>query len=161
AILLGTVLGCSKRADHTPAADGSASKNAASLPPGFVADVIALHPDQAWEILMSSLEPTTHALPSSLALYVGDLLGLRRNASELLLLRDFALGVLLEDGERMDWALAIPIMDPTQFMQRLESGTHPHFTHSGDGSNGPIFLQPSSPLPIAAELAMVEERLVI
>jgi len=160
-ILLSAVPGCSKGAPQKVGVDGAASRNAPSLPPGFVADFIALHPDQAWELLLSSLDATASALPSSLALYVGDLLGLPRSASELFYLREFALGALFEDGERMDWALGIPIMDATQFLQRLESGTHPHFSPSGDGAGGPIFLEPSSPLPIPAVLAMVDDRLVI
>jgi hypothetical protein len=160
-LLLVSLLSCSKRVAQNQGMDASAPKDPLALPPGFVADVIALHPDQAWDVLRSSLDATTSAIPSSLALYVGDLLGLPRNASELFYLREFAAGVLLEDEQRIDWVLAIPIMDASQFLQRLESGTHRHFTPTGDGATGPRFLEPSSPLPIAAELAMVDDRLVI
>ena len=132
--------GCKRSAKVEPA---SAEKALAPVPApdGLLSEIVVAHPDRTWELVRSSLGGAP-LVPSSPAVFLGDVLGLPVSALEQLDLNVPMTGAMVDVRGDVATVIAIHVKDGSKFVDVVTSPTG-RFT-KGTTDDGIVGLVPAA-----------------
>jgi hypothetical protein len=140
ALVLALSGGCKKAPQVDPAA-GERALAPVPAPEGLLSEVVIAHPDKTWDLVRSSLGGSP-LVPSSPAVFLGDVLGLPVSALEQLDLNLPIVGAVADMKDQVGAVVSIHVKDGARLVDLVTAPTG-RFT-KGDSENGVTLLAPTA-----------------
>jgi hypothetical protein len=140
ALFFAPAAGC-KRAPNVEPASGAQALAPVPAPDGLLSEIVVPHPDRTWDLVRASVGGSP-LVPSSPAVFLGDVLGLPVAALDQLDLVVPLVGALVDTKDEVSPVVGIHVKDGSRFVDLVTAPTG-RFT-KGDVENGVTLLAPTT-----------------
>src|SRR5215471_4803510 len=139
-VFLAAIGGC-KRTSNVEPASGERALAPVPTPDGLLSEIVIPHPDRTWELVRSSAGGSP-LVPSSPAIFLGDVLGFPVSALDQLDLIVPVVGALVDTKDDIVAVAGIHVKDGSRFIDLVTAPTG-RFT-KGESQNGVTLLAPTA-----------------